>query len=59
MKIFAICLVWTILIVALFKMFESKIVQDKPEETEPESEKSREDLKWVDELINNTLKIKQ
>jgi hypothetical protein len=58
MKIFAICLVWTILIVALFKMFESKIVQDKPEETEPESE-SREDLKWVDELINNTLKIKQ
>jgi hypothetical protein len=58
MKIFAICLVWTILIVALFKMFESKIVQDKPEETEPESE-NREDLKWVDELINNTLKIKQ
>lgn len=58
MKIFAICLVWTILIVALFKMFESKIVQDKPEETEPESE-SREDLKWVDELINNTLKIEQ
>ena len=58
MKIFAICLVWTILIVALFKMFESKIVQDKPEETEPELE-SREDLKWVDELINNTLKIKQ
>jgi hypothetical protein len=58
MKIFAICFVWTILIVALFKMFESKIVQDKPEETEPESE-SREDLKWVDELINNTLKIKQ
>jgi hypothetical protein len=58
MKIFAICLVWTILIVALFKMFESKIVQDKPEETKPESE-SREDLKWVDELINNTLKIKQ
>ena len=58
MKIFAICLVWTILIVALFKMFESKIVQDKPEETEPESG-SREDLKWVDELINNALKIKQ
>jgi hypothetical protein len=58
MKIIAICFVWTILIVALFKMFESKIVQDKPEETEPESE-SREDLKWVDELINNTLKIKQ
>jgi hypothetical protein len=58
MKIFAICLVWTILIVALFKMFESKIVQDKPEETKPESE-NREDLKWVDELINNTLKIKQ
>jgi hypothetical protein len=58
MKIFAICLVWTILIVALFKMFESKIVQDKSEETEPESE-NREDLKWVDELINNTLKIKQ
>ena len=58
MKIFAICLVWTILIVALFKMFESKIVQDKPDETEPGSE-SREDLKWVDELINNTLKIKQ
>ena len=58
MKIFAICLVWTILIVALFKMFESKIVQDKPEETEPGSA-SREDLKWVDELINNTLKIKQ
>jgi hypothetical protein len=58
MKIFAICLVWTILIVALFKMFESKIVQDKPEETGRESE-NREDLKWVDELINNTLKIKQ
>jgi hypothetical protein len=49
MKIFPLILIWTILFVAMFISTKEK----------PPQKPTEEDLKRVDELINNTLKIKQ
>lgn len=53
MKLFAICLVYTILITAMCLRFKEKAI------VKAVKKKKVKDLKWVDELINNTLKIKQ